>query len=184
MAYDENNTAGKNTQNDTPLKFEERLNYLKDILASYHTQLQTLDHRLSYILGGNGVVLGVELYFVLSPNQCPKELYIPLLISLCLIAVSSIIAVIGNMSGYFLIRLGGKIKEQDLGAVNRADDNLESLKFMTQEGLLKRMFQEKTLFKMVIKVKLRMLTLASWFLIANFLTILVLIFIKYYCLPS
>ncbi len=131
---------------------------------------------------------------MLSPNQCANALYFPLLASLSLIAVSSIITVIGNLPGDFLVRMGRKIKillnkvserkikEQDLGTVNRTDDNLESLKLTTQEELLKRMFQEKTLFKELINVKLSLLMWASCLLVANFLTILVLIFMKYYYL--
>ncbi|RJQ33069.1 hypothetical protein C4572_00080 [Candidatus Parcubacteria bacterium] len=189
---DRNNNEQENIQNDVSLGFEYQLNYLRDILTSHRTQLQTLDHRLSYILGGNGVILGVELYFVLSPNQCGGML-IPLIISLSLIAISSIIAVIGNLSGYFLARLGKKSKPSSSkfpGHVQKPDaeifteESFDSFKLMTKEDLLKKKFQEKIFFKKVISAKLRLLTWASLILIANFLTILVLIFTRYYCLPA
>ena len=184
MSYGENNNTDKSAQK---LSFEERFDYLKDLLLKYRTQLQTLDHRIAYILGGNGVILGVELYFALSPVQCANAVYIPLLVSLSLIAVSSIIAVIGNLPGNFLIRLGEITKilpkrEKDFNTMRT--DGTESLKTMDRETLLKRMFEEGVIFERVVKVKLCLLMWASCFLVANFLTILVLIFMRYSCLPS
>jgi len=191
MDSNENNLTGNNTQNDTPLSFENRLNYLKDLLTGYRTQLQTLDQRLSYVLTGNGVILGVELLFLLSSKQCEVVLRIPLITSLSLLALSAIIAVVGNMSGHFLILLGRPIKvlqsnplkiKQDSSAVilDTVNNSFESLKLMTEEGLFKRMFQEKNLYKRVIDIKLRLLAWTSWLLIVNFCVMLVIMFIKYY----
>lgn len=190
MDFNENNITNGKVKNDTPLNFENPLNYLRDILTGYRTQLQTLDSRLSYVLAGNGVTMGVELLFLLSPNQCESLLRIPLVASISLMAISAIIAVVGNLSGYFLILIGRPINtliskplkgKQDSGAIilDTADDSFESLKLMTEENLLKRMFQEKNLYKRVINIKLRLLAWASWLLIVNFCVILVITFIKY-----
>lgn len=190
MDSNENNITNGKVKNDIPLHFENHLNYLRDILTGYRTQLQTLDYRLSYVLAGNGVTMGVELVFLLSSNQCESILRIPLVASISLMAISAIIAVVGNLSGYFLILMGRPINtlinkpmkgKQDSSAVilDTEDDSFESLKLMTEEELLKRMFQEKNLCKRVINIKLRLLTWASWLFIVNFCVILAITFIKY-----
>lgn len=190
MNFSENNITNSKVKNDTPLDFEKHLNYLRDILTGYRTQLQTLDYRLSYVLAGNGVTMGVELLFLLSLNQRDSHLHIPLVASISLMAISAIIAIVGNLSGHFLIFVGrpintlisnplkGKQDSREV-ALDTADDSFESLKLMTEDGLLKRMFQEKNLYKRVINIKLRLLAWASWLLIVNFCVILVITFIKY-----
>ena len=161
--------------------YDAQLDFVKTVTQRFLAQLPALDNRIAYVLTGNGVVLGVELFVSFSDAINKAVFYIPLLFSFLLLALSSIFSLIANMPGDFLVsHFGSKEQKEKIKEIGRIKLDYEYVKTLSRSAVLQKILESNNMMESVLDIKLKYFRKASYLLIFNFAVLLIMLVMRYW----